>query len=123
MSAHLKGITSRSLRLQTWHLTGKDARRGRCHPLETAFWALWMTPLPRNYAAQAQAHASRAGGWGTPLTEMEDRRATVTDALQSTTFRLYSSAAAPVTGEAAPRHPLPRCQGTKCRPGSIQFGV
>ena len=26
---------------------GKDARRGRCHPLETAFWALWMTPLPR----------------------------------------------------------------------------
>ena len=29
---------------------------------------------------------------------MEDRRATVTDALQSTTFRLYSSAAAPVTG-------------------------
>jgi len=28
-----------------------------------------------------------------PLTEMEDRRATVTDALQSTTFRLYSSAA------------------------------
>ena len=53
-----------------------------------------------------------------PLTEMEDRRATVTDALQSTTFRLYSSAAAPVTGAAAPRHPLPRCQGTKCRPGT-----
>jgi len=48
---------------------------------------------------------------------MEDRRATVTDALQSTTFRLYSSAAAPVTGE-APRHPLPRCQSTKCRPGT-----
>ena len=37
-----------------------------------------------------------------PLTEMEDRRATVTDASQSTTFRLYSSAAAPVTGAAAP---------------------
>ena len=39
-----------------------------------------------------------------PLSEMpvEDRRATVTDALQSTTFRLYSSAAAPVTGAAAP---------------------
>ena len=36
------------------------------------------------------------------LTEMEDRRATVTDALQSTTFRLYSSTAAPVTGAAAP---------------------
>ena len=35
---------------------------------------------------------------------MEDGRATVTDALQSTTFRLYSSAAAPVTGAAAPRH-------------------
>jgi hypothetical protein len=33
---------------------------------------------------------------------MEDRRATVTDALQSTTFRLYSSAAALVTGAAAP---------------------
>ena len=30
-----------------------------------------------------------------PLTEMEDLRATVTDALQSITFRLYSSAAAP----------------------------
>jgi hypothetical protein len=28
------------------------------------------------------------------LTEMKDRRATVTDALQSTAFRLYSSAAA-----------------------------
>jgi hypothetical protein len=42
-----------------------------------------------------------------PLTEMEDLRATVTDAfkLQSTTFRLYSSAAAPVTGAAVPRHP------------------
>ena len=54
-----------------------------------------------------------------PLTEMEDRRATVTDASQSTTFRLCSSAAAPtVTGAAAPRHPLPRCQGTKCRPGT-----
>ena len=37
-----------------------------------------------------------------PLTEMEDRCATVTDALQSTTFRLYSSAAAPVTGATAP---------------------
>jgi hypothetical protein len=36
------------------------------------------------------------------LTEMEDRRVTVTDALQSTTFRLYSSPAA-------------SCQGTKCR--------
>ena len=52
-----------------------------------------------------------------PLTAMEDRRAPVTDASQSTTFRLYSSAAAPVTGAAAPRHPLPRCQGTQCRPG------
>ena len=33
-------------------------------------------------------------------------RATVTDALQSTTFRLYSSAAAPVTGAgiSVPRH-------------------
>ena len=54
-------------------------------------------------------------------TEMEDRRATVTDALQSTTFRLYSSAAAPVTGTVAPRHPLPRCQGTKCRPGTPEI--
>ena len=25
----------------------KDARRGRCHPLEAGFWPLWMTPLPR----------------------------------------------------------------------------
>ncbi len=32
-------------------------------------------------------------------------RATVTDALQSTTFRLYSSAATPVTGPRSPRHP------------------
>ena len=40
-------------------------------------------------------------------TEMEDRRATVTDAVQSTTFRLHSSAAAHlVTGAAyaVPRH-------------------
>ena len=37
---------------------------------------------------------------------MEDWRATVTDALQSTTFRLYSSAAAPVTGAAADEHNL-----------------
>jgi len=48
-----------------------------------------------------------------PLTEMKDLRATVTDAIQSTTFRLYSSAAAPVTGAEAPRHPLPRCQGPR----------
>ena len=33
----------------------KDARRGRCHPLEAGFWPLWMTPLPRKNAAQAQA--------------------------------------------------------------------
>ena len=26
---------------------GKDARRGRCHPLEAGFWPLWMTLLPR----------------------------------------------------------------------------
>jgi len=48
-----------------------------------------------------------------PLTEMEDLRATVTDVLQSTTFRLYWSAATSVTGAAAAapsaRHPLPRC--------------
>ena len=36
----------------------KDARRGRCHLLEAGFWPLWMTPLPRNYAAQAQAQVS-----------------------------------------------------------------
>jgi len=35
----------------------QDARRGRCHLLETGFWPLWMTLLPRNYAAQAQAQA------------------------------------------------------------------
>ncbi len=38
------------------------------------------------------------GGHGKPFyvcLRMEDRRATVTDALQSTTFRLYSSAAVP----------------------------
>ncbi len=27
---------------------GKDARRGRCHPLEAGFWPLWMTPFPRS---------------------------------------------------------------------------
>ena len=37
-----------------------------------------------------------------PLCGMEDRHWTVTDASQSTTFRLCSSAAAPVTGAAAP---------------------
>jgi hypothetical protein len=47
-----------------------------------------------------------------PLTEMEDRCATVTDALQSTTFRLYSSAAAPVTGA---RHLDTRCLGAKAQ--------
>jgi len=49
---------------------------------------------------------------------MEDRRGTVTDASQSTTFRLYSSAAAPVTGV---RHRDTRCLGAKAqsagRPG------
>ena len=42
---------------------GKDARRGRCHPLEAGFWPLWMTPLPRNYTAQAQAQAQVGGGF------------------------------------------------------------
>ena len=42
-----------------------------------------------------------------PLTEMEDQRASVTDALQSTTFRLYSSAASPVTDT--------RCLGAKAQ--------
>ena len=35
----------------------KDARRGRCHLLESGFLPLWMTPLLRNYVAQAQAQA------------------------------------------------------------------
>ena len=77
---------------------------------------LVYTPVDDNvtmpHKSQVTSHKSLT------VTEMEDRRATVTDALQSTTFRLYSSAAAPVTGAAAPRHPLPRCQGTKCRPGT-----
>jgi hypothetical protein len=48
---------------------------------------------------------------------MEDMRGTVTDASQSTTFRLCSSAAAPVTGAAARRQPLPqdtRCASIEC---------
>jgi hypothetical protein len=48
-----------------------------------------------------------------PLTELRKtgvRRGT--DALRSTTVRLYSSAAARA---AAPRHPRTRCQGTKCK--------
>jgi len=32
----------------------KDARRGRCHLLESGFWPLWMTPLPRNYSHKSQ---------------------------------------------------------------------
>ena len=50
---------------------------------------------------------------------MEDRRATVTDALQSTTFRLYSSAAAPVTGAgvSVPRHNL------KYTPGILKYVI
>jgi len=43
---------------------------------------------------------------------MEDRRATVTDVLQSTTFRLYSSAAAPVTGGGGTERDT-RCLGAK----------
>ncbi len=31
---------------------GKDARRGRCHPLEAGFWPLWMTPLPRSHITE-----------------------------------------------------------------------
>jgi len=54
---------------------------------------------------------------------MEARRGTVTDASQSTTFRLCSSAAAPVTGVAAPRHPMPRCQDTKCTPGILKYVI
>jgi hypothetical protein len=99
----------------------KDARRGRCHPLEAGFWPLWMTPLPRTNITEYRTLAQTPTDW------MEDRGATVTDALQSTTFRLYSSAAAPVTVAAAPRHPLPRCRqgtGTKpeCRPPVLQDG-
>ena len=32
----------------------KDARRGRCHPLEAGFWPLWMTQLPRNCSHKSQ---------------------------------------------------------------------
>jgi len=33
----------------------KDARRGRCHPLDAGFWPLWMTPLPRNNSSKVQS--------------------------------------------------------------------
>ena len=77
-----------------------------------------MPTLPRTTHSKVQS-------WGYPpdphfRTGMEDRRGTVTDA-QSTTSRLCSSAAAPVTGAEAPRHPMPRCQGTKCRPGTPRY--
>jgi hypothetical protein len=36
----------------------KDARRGRCHPLEAGFWPLWMTPLPRNNSSKVQSPKS-----------------------------------------------------------------
>ena len=37
----------------------KDARRGRCHPLEAGFWPLWMTPLPRHSSHKSQVTAKR----------------------------------------------------------------
>ena len=40
----------------------KDARRGRCHPLETGFRPLWMTQLQRNHAAQTQAQTHTVQG-------------------------------------------------------------
>jgi hypothetical protein len=49
-----------------------------------------------------------------PLTEMEDRRATVTDSLQSTTFRLHSSAASLVIG--AGDEPLHRARRINTHP-------
>ena len=93
--------------------------RARSSNGETEF----SVKFPAGQGEATENHFTFAScGWGyppgPPRTEMEDRRATVTDVLQSTTFRLYSSAAAPVTGAAATRHKLPRCQGTKCRPGT-----
>jgi len=40
----------------------KDARRGRCHPLEAGFWPLWMTPLPEssNFESPKSKDARRA---------------------------------------------------------------
>ncbi len=85
-----------------------------------------LSPSPPAHSFKFPAGPGEGGGHGKPfhvclrrlgvpprppLTEMEDQRATVTDSLQSTTFRLYSSAAAPVTAAVAPRHPLPWCQG------------
>jgi hypothetical protein len=40
----------------------KDARRGRCHPLEAGFWPLWMTPLPRNPSHKSQVTSYTARG-------------------------------------------------------------
>jgi len=40
----------------------KDARRGRCHPLEAGFWPLWMTPLPRNNSSKVQSPKSPGDG-------------------------------------------------------------
>ncbi len=76
--------------------------------------------MQASIAADGSAHgrAQRKGRKQGQGTEMEDRRATVTDALQSTTFRLYSSAAAPVTGAAAPRHP---CLGAKAQSAGLQL--
>jgi hypothetical protein len=39
----------------------KDARRGHCHPLETGFRPLWMTQLPRPYAALSTKQAQAVG--------------------------------------------------------------
>ena len=41
----------------------KDARRGRCHPLEAGFWPLWMTPLPRTNITEYRIHKEDLKHW------------------------------------------------------------
>jgi len=44
----------------------KDARRGRCHPLEAGFWPLWMTPLQRTTITEYRIQG-RLRSWSGPV--------------------------------------------------------
>jgi len=45
----------------------KDARRGRCHLLESGFWPLWMTPLPCKNITEYRIQGGAAVGGGQRL--------------------------------------------------------
>jgi hypothetical protein len=45
----------------------QDAPRGRCHLLESGFWPLWMTPLPRHSSHKSQVTSLRVASGSTPI--------------------------------------------------------